>query len=163
MDENYVLMPEDFEDHNFALNNQRLFDEFIGLVVRGVSDHVAMRLVFGDSVCADQMATARIYAIKRNPYYKNNFDAKLESIPLSEMWNPRIAIHQLLRLVRDELAKDTARLNAMKELNVITGITVIDEAGNTKMGRSLDDFYSSLEKEGPNGLYPVSADATTKH
>ena len=108
-----------------------------------------------------RQGVARIYGLKRNPYYKKEFPKQLDSVPLAEMWNPRIAIHQLVKLVRNEMAKDTARLAAIKELNVMTGITVMDEAGNTKMGRSLDDFYTKVADQAESALYDLPQ--ATKH
>lgn len=161
MEDEYITTPDDFENEHFALNNKGMFDEFIALTVRGVDEYQAMRLVFGDNVMGDQQGVARIYGLKRNPYYKREFPKQLDSVPLGEMWNPRIAIHQLVKLVRNEMAKDTARLAAIKELNVMTGITVMDEAGNTKMGRSLDDFYTKVADQAESALYDLPQ--ATKH
>jgi len=160
MSNGYTLMPEDFEDHNFALNNSQLFDEFIDKCIRGYQELEAMRLVFGEETVDDGKFISRLYALKRNPYYKAHYEKRLAEIPLNELWNPRIAVQQLVQIARSS-EKDSARINAIKELNVVTGITVIDEAGNTKMGRSLDDFYAQVEQKMGGELY--ADQQATKH
>lgn len=160
MSEPVVLLPEDFEDHTFALNNKHLFDEFIDLCVRGYEELTAMRIAFGEQTVEDGKFIGRLYAIKRNPYYKKHFEEKLASIPMAELWNPRLALQQLVQIARSS-SKDSARINAIKELNVMTGITVVDEAGNTRAGRSLDDFYQQVEEKA-NLHYPPAKQAT-KH
>lgn len=138
---------KDFADERFALNNKALFDEFIELTVRGVDIASALRLTFGECMLADSEAHGRVWGIQRNPYYKKQFALRLKAIPTNEMWNPKLAVHNLVKLALDPSAKDSARINAMKELNVITGITIVDENGQTKIGRSMDDFYTAMERQ----------------
>lgn len=156
---------EDFALLRFAQNNQALFDEFIELAVRGVPIADCMRLTFGEDMLADQYAHGRIWAIQRNPYYKGKFAKRLQEIPTAELWNPKLAVHNLVKLALDPGAKDSARINAMKELNVITGITVVDENGQTKIGRSMDDFYAKMGVERGADLHypPAASDEPTKH
>lgn len=146
-DRDNVATPEDFASELFAMSNQLLFDEYIAMRVHGLSAFVAFRTLFGD-LATDNWATARIYALEHNPYYRRNFKASLEATPVDQLWNPKMAIHELLQMVRDKFAKETARMNAIKELNVLCEITIVDENGKTKAGRGLDDFYA---KEG-NGV-----------
>lgn len=136
-----LATPLDFSSEVFAANNKSIFDEVIALRVRGISIHVAYRMVLGEEY-NDNLAQARIYAMEMNPYYKKEFKYQLDATPFTEMWNPKIAVHELLSLVRDKWAKESARLSAMKELNVIANITIIDESGKTKAGRKLADFYA---------------------
>lgn len=142
-----VATPADFASELFAMSNQLLFDEYIAMRVQGVTSFVAFRTLFGD-LATDNWATARIYALEHNPYYRRNFKATLDATPIDQLWNPKIAMHELLQMVRDKFAKETARMNAIKELNVLCEITIVDENGKTKAGRGLDDFYA---KEG-NGV-----------
>lgn len=137
-----IATPTDFASEQFAFHNRQIFDEFIALRVHGVSPYVAYRMVLGEDY-ADNYAQARIYAIEMNPYYKREFHAQLEATPVSELWNPKVAVHELLSLVRDRFAKESARMSAIKELNVIANITIVDETGKTKAGRNLADFYAT--------------------
>lgn len=156
-----LLLPEDFEDVNFALNNKEHFDRYIELCIHGYDEATALRIVFGEESVSDGQFWGRIYAIRRNPYYFQNYDKRLKSIKVDDLWNPRTAIALLLKVARSS-EKDSARINAIKELNIITGITVMDEAGNTKMGRNLDDFYAKIENQA--GLhYAKPDDKAVKH
>jgi hypothetical protein len=58
-----------------------------------------------------------------------------------KLWNPGMSAHSLVSLVKSDETKDNVRLSAIKELNVIFGITVVDENGRTRAIRKLDDFY----------------------
>lgn len=142
----HLATPSDFVSETFAFNNRQIFDEVIALRVQGASMHVAYRMVLGEEY-NDNMATARVYAMEQNPYFKREFKFKLESTPFTELWNPKTAVHELLSLVRDKWAKESARLSAMKELNVIANITIIDESGKTRAGRKLSDFYAEEGNE----------------
>lgn len=137
-----IATPSDFASETFAAHNKQIFDEIIELRVRGISQFVAYRMVLGDEY-NDNMAQARIYSIEMNPYYKREFNRVLEATPVHEMWNPKVAVHELLSLVRDRFAKESARMSAIKELNVIANITIVDESGKTKAGRNLADFYAT--------------------
>ena len=144
-------LPEDFEDEQFALNNKPLFDKYINFVAKGVSDIVALRVVFGEDYMTDQVRQY-IFALQRNPYYQKHFESVLLGIKVEDMWNQKFALHHLLRIVKDENAKETAKIMAIKELDILCGITTVDELGNTKIGRSMGDFYRSINTEtAPDG------------
>ncbi|QDH49595.1 hypothetical protein KYLE_1 [Pantoea phage Kyle] len=155
-----ILLPEDFEDYNFALNNKEHFDKYIDMIIKGYDETTALRVVFGEEACSDGGFWARIYAIRRNRYYNQQYQLALQNIKLEELWNPRLAITMLLLIARSS-EKHSARINAIKELNIMTGITVMDEAGNTKQGRSMEDFYAKIQ-ESADSHYPP-ANGTTKH
>lgn len=155
--EGRLATPTDFASEVFAFNNRQIFDEVIALRIQGASALVAYRMVLGEDY-NDNLVTARVYAMEMNPYYKRQFKAQLEATPFTELWNPKVAVHELLSLVRDRWAKESARLSAMKELNVIANITIIDESGKTRAGRKLADFYAEegstteTKVEGPESV-----------
>jgi len=149
-DEQHVATPSDFASEMFALNNIELFDEYIKRRIEGESSYVAFRIAFGEEFVGDNFVQARIYGIERNPYFVNHFKKRLEATKLSDMWNPKVAVHNLLMMARDVLAKESARLGAMKELNLITRLVVIDESGKSKAGRSLADFYADEGELAPD-------------
>jgi len=150
-----LATPRDFVDENFALNNQPIFNQYIAMRVQGYAGGRVFRILFGEKYVGDNLMQARIYALENNPYYRREFPKALDKIKIDELWNPKVAVHELISLVRDNFAKDSARLSAMKELNVITKITIIDESGNTKPGRSLDDFYAQEGVEKPEDVAPA--------
>lgn len=130
-----------FADESFAIVHKDLFDQFIEYRIHGYHSSVCFKRVFG-AENYDSNAHMRIENLEHNPYYKRRFAQRLEEVKTSELWNTKISINELLSSARNPFAKDSVRLNAIKELNVMCGITVVDESGKTKAGRSLEDFYA---------------------
>ncbi|XAO36781.1 hypothetical protein WP1_142 [Pseudomonas phage WP1] len=65
---------------------------------------------------------------------------------------------ELLQVVRDPTVKDSSRLPAIKELNVLAEITFVDEPGRTRVGRGLAGFYAS-EAEAQTATVAAAAEA----
>ena len=146
----------------FALMNVETFDKYIKLRVHGIHSMTAFRNVFPLDWMDNSNGPARANNVEFNPYVISKLRDALATINPAELWNPKISVHEMLSLARDPYAKDSSRLGAMKELNILLDITVVDENGKTKKGRSLDDFYidlSSLTEGGPGnaagGALPV--------
>lgn len=140
-----VATPSMFGDRDFAELNQEQFDAYVEYKVQGHHAHVAFRRVFGE-MYMDSVSHVRIELTEHNPYVRERFAKRIREVKVSEVWNDKIAVNELLSMARNPFAKDSTRLNAMRELNVLIGITVIDENGKTKAGRNLNDFYDSLPK-----------------
>lgn len=147
-----------------AKNNSHLFDKYIEYRVRGREPAVCLRMTFGDAYIKDGQAISRVYGIEANPYFIRKFADRLTEIDFKTLWNPKEAVHLLLTIAHGLNVKDQARLNAITQLNVLTGITMVDGTGNTRATRGLDDFYND------NGAPQISAPAyqdiqsdTTKH
>jgi ASC-1-like (ASCH) protein len=132
--------PSEFGTIEFAADNKQHIKKYIEYRVHGYHPHVAFRRVFGEENMCSQSHVS-IELLEHNEYYKEHFERRLKEIKIEDLWNTKTSIHELLSMTRNVFAKDTTRLNAMKELNVLVGITVVDENGKTKAGRSLDDFY----------------------
>ena len=132
-----------FGDEDFAVENKKYFDAYVEYRVRGYHPHVAFRRVFGEDYM-DSNSPMRIEMAEHNPYFRSNFKRRLSEVKIEELWETKTSVHELLSMVRNPFAKDTTRLGAMKELNVLVGITVVDESGRTRAGRSLADFYQNL-------------------
>lgn len=137
-----------------ALHNHEIFDAYVELRLHGFHSTIAFRQAFID--CdgmarrdADNLFYERVNYVEFNPYVTGKLRDRIAQVKASELWNTNIALHEILALARDPVAKDATRLNAMKELNVLVGITVVDENGKTKAGRSLEDFYRDLANETP--------------
>lgn len=157
---------DEFAEPKFIELNRPYFDRYVDMRVRGYSSHQAFLRVFGPDNWPDQMrGYSRLEAIESTDYYQERFELILKAIPYAELWNTKTAINQLLCTVRNQMAKDSVRLNAAKELNILCGIVVVDENGKTKAGRSLEDFYAKEGKQGsPVGTVPsVAALADPKH
>lgn len=128
----------------FALTNAEAFDKYIKLRVHGMHSHFAFKNVFPLEWVGGSNGPDRVNAVEFNPYVISKLRDSIALANPAELWNPRISVHEMLCLARDPFAKDSSRLGAMKELNVMLNITVVDENGKTKAGRSLDDFYNDL-------------------
>lgn len=138
-----------FATPEFIEDNQYFYDKYIALRVQGYDSHSAFLRVFGAEHWPDsQQGHARLVAIESTDYFNTHFDKALESIDVSKMWNPKRALNELLCVVRGPYVKDATKLNAIKELNIMVGIVIVDEHGKTKAGRSLDDFYTAQGETG---------------
>lgn len=129
---------------SFALANVEVFNKYIDLRVHGVHSHEAFRRAFPLDWYENANGFARTNSVEFNPYTISRMRDTLATVDPATLWNPRLAVHEMLCLARDPYAKEAARLGAMKELNVLLNITVTDEKGKSRAGRSLDDFYRDL-------------------
>lgn len=139
-----IVSPRTMATESYAESHKDEMDAYIMMKVFGQHSSVAFRRVFGEDMW-DTYSQARIYAIESTEYYQFNFRAVLNATPITALWNDKISVHELLSMARNVFAKDATRLAAMKELNVIVGVTVIDPNGNTKKGSSMADYYASLQ------------------
>jgi len=154
---NFPIMYEKFEDDKFIEQHKADYDLYIDHRVRGYHASIALRRVFGE-VNADQNILKRIDAIESTPYYQNGFKQRLKEIAIEDLWNTKQSLHELLCLTRNPVYKESVRLNALKELNVMCGIIVVDETGKSRKGTSLADFYGSH-----GAAVPGTPDTSAKH
>lgn len=131
---------------SYAENNPELFEAYATLRVHGVHPSVAFRRVWGDDFW-DSFSQSRIYAVESTEHYQNLFRTKLLKTPIKELWNDKIAIHKLLSLVNNVFEKGSTQLRAIQELNVLIGITIVDENGKTRKGGKMSDFYKDIGTE----------------
>lgn len=121
---------------------RRELDAYIKMRVEGFPSTIAMRRSFGEAY-NDAEVYARVHVLEGGNYYIVKFRESILATPIHVLWNEKIAVHELVSLVKSPVVKDATRLGAIKELNILTDITIIDENGKTKKGKSLDDFYTS--------------------
>lgn len=144
---------DSFAEPEFIELNLPFFERFVELRAHGYSSRIAFIRAFGADNYGQspQEGYRRTQDIESSDWYGAAFELKLKELKANDLWNEKESIHQLLSIVRSEMAKDSVRLNAVKELNVLCGITIVDENGKTKAGRSLDDFYRQQAKpaDGP--------------
>ena len=158
------LSAAEFRMDVVAQNNKGLYDKYITLRLKGKPPVHCLRMVFGDEYVNDNQGYARVFGLESSAYFLREFPKRLEEISFREMWNPKEAILLLLSIAQDPMAKDQARLNAISELNVLSGITMVDGSGNSKVTRGLADFYKDTAEQA--ALYPAPPAATetqTKH
>jgi hypothetical protein len=140
--------PRMFGEEKFAELNKDHFDAYIEYRVRGYHASVAFTRIF-DEVNAQHAQLAAEF-LEHNPYYQRRFKERLEAIKLEKLWDTKISVHELLSVARNPFARDSTRLNAMKELNIMYGITIVDENGKTQRGKGLADFYASVVPPEPS-------------
>lgn len=129
-----------YAEEQFAELNKAYYDRYVEHRVRGYTAYQSMSKVFGLKAMS-QVTFEIAEKLEANPYYIRRFDERLKAIKVEELWNVKTSLHELLCIARSPLSKDSTRLNAVKELNVMVGIVVVDENGKTKAGRTLEDFY----------------------
>lgn len=129
-----------FRDQTFANANIALISDYADYRVMGWNPERAFIRVFGTDY-GDMHLFARIEALEHNIVYRQVFAKRFGATPLSRMFSVKHAIWHWLSLLNNPFVRETVRAKAIESLQVIYGITVVDEAGNTKATKTLDDFY----------------------
>lgn len=144
-----IMSPLQFRSERFAELNIKLVSDYADYRVIGWNAERAFTRVFGTDY-ADLHLYARIEALEHNLVYRKVFAQKFGVVKLEEMYGPKLAVYELVSLMNNPFTKCSTKLSAMKELNVLFGITVIDESGRTRAGRSLKEFYEDANQPTPN-------------
>lgn len=140
----FTYDPADFANEAWAERFYIAFDDFIELRIKGMDREVAIITAFEMIKYGARLHNAHELAVaaESNPYYRKRFDPRLKDKEPTDLWDGNKALNHLLRLVESETVRDSVRLNAIKELNILLGITEIDDKGATKLiDKSLSDFY----------------------
>ncbi|CAG4916223.1 hypothetical protein [Paraburkholderia saeva] len=87
-------------------------------------------------------------------------DQALKAQDIHELWNAPKAALKLLQIVDDQYEAGRVRIAAIRELNMMLGITIIDPYGNTKPRKPLSDFYKDVKllpapAANPNQRHPA--------
>lgn len=163
-DDETPLSAAEFRMPIVAANNKGLFDKYIELRLKGKPPIQCMRMVFGDEYTSDNQGYARVFGLESSSYFMREFPKRLEETPFAQLWNPKESVFLLLQIANDPGAKDQARLNAIDKLNILSGITMVDGTGNTRVTRGLDDFYKDIAKDpGTFPEPPAAPELPTKH
>lgn len=151
----FKLPPTQFRDEKWARDNIDSISEYAEYKVAGWSPEQAFCRVFGTDY-ADWYLEARINALEHNLVFRKVFAQKFAAAKADDQWSVKASIFELQRLINSQFTKDSTKLAAIKELNVMFGITVVDENGKTRQGSALQDFYKGLQK-------PVTGEVGAKH
>lgn len=137
---------DEFAEPEFIELNKSFYDDYVKLRVHGKPAYQAFIRTFGAEHWEGvQQGHNRIEAIESTQYFLNEFDRVLESTSTNDLWNAKKALHSLLATSQDPNNRDAVRLAAVKDLNLLTGIVIVDENGKTRVGRTLNDFYAEVE------------------
>lgn len=134
---------DQYATEDFALANREAFDAFVDYLIDGVHEQVAFLQLFGE----DQQSHVKCSLMVHNPYVKRERKRKKEEAKPEEQWSIMDAIEQLKGFVKHPYFKDSTRLAALKELNVLTGHTEVDDAGRTRKVPTLNDLYPEESEE----------------
>lgn len=135
---------------SYARSCPELFEEYSEMRVAGTHPSIAFRRVWGEDFWCSH-SQARIYAVEANEMYTTLFRQKLLNTPINKLWNERLAVHKLLSLAHNVFEKGSTQLRAVQELNVLVGITIVDENGKTRKGSKMSDFYQDIGTEHMRG------------
>lgn len=139
--------PAEFGTEEFLTAYRARFDRYIALRAAGKTADAALRVAFdGMTVRINTAPQWYIDHIECSDYYMTQFAAAVRKIKTATTWNPAIAVQQLATVAFDTNEKGITRVAAMKELNVICGVTV-QEDGQTKRGPMTLDDFAKLEAE----------------
>lgn len=143
--------PNYMATESYAESNADLIIAYAKLRVHGIHASVAFRRLWGEEFW-DSYSQARIYAIESTEVYIHNFRDILLKTPIQELWNDKLSVHKLLSLANNIFEKGSTQLRAIQELNVLVGITIVDENGKTRKGSNMSDFYKDIGTENRRGL-----------
>lgn len=111
---------------------------------KGMYRTIALRRAFGEAFNGPDAETM-CYLVESTDLYADAYRHFLTKTPMSEMWNDRISVQRLLEMANNPFDRSGAStMKAIQELNVLIGITIVDENGKTRKGGSMADFYRSV-------------------
>ncbi|MEX3930860.1 hypothetical protein AB4Y32_03405 [Paraburkholderia phymatum] len=151
-----IYSPQDFANGDFAKECAPCYDRFIELRILGIPRDLAIVDAFDMIAQGASLKNAEQLglAAELNPYVKARFDAALEAKKPTQLWTANKSISRLLRLIENPNSKGSDKMAAIKELNVLCGITVIDEQGRSRVP-NLNDLYASMLGATPEGPSPA--------
>lgn len=138
-----------FSDDEFISLNWHLYEKYIKYKVSGWSEVKAFGYAF--KLPFDTQTIQRITHLESTERFQQEFERQMEAMDPNRLWNRNVAVHSLVRLINDPEGRDSTKLAAMKELNIMFNITIVDENGKTRAGSSLEDFYKGMEQRGVDG------------
>ncbi len=156
------IPPDEFMTARFMEHLREYIDGYIKIRAFGRSGRAALRAEFGDAYADSSKCNSYIDRIECSPYFIYQFPIALDEVKSSQLWSAKIAAVNLIAIAGDSEVRATTRVAAMKELNVMFGVTFIDENGNTRAIAPFSDFYKDIaERTYPDPGTP-EADALRK-
>jgi hypothetical protein len=137
--------PSSFREDSFIRLFRPLVSRYLDMRVMGKDSTSAFMQCFGTDYY-DQHLRRRIEALEGNESFQNEFKKRLSVAKFEDLFDLKSAVHRWMGLLNDPDVRDTSKVAALKELQVLYGMTVIDENGNTRAGKSLADFYKEQVK-----------------
>ena len=117
--------------------NRDMLTKYVGLRVLG---HPPYAAALGAEVPLE-MSDVYAQLVEVNDDYMRMFAEKLALLDESCGWSRKVAIIRLMETINGQYTKASDKTNAIKELNMLTGVTAIDDKGRTVIP-TLKDFFS---------------------
>lgn len=137
--------PQNFADQTWLSDLTENVDTFVTLYAQGVPRDTAVIAAFEMIKYGRFLGNADLLAqaLLSVASVRSKINAKIKAAKPDELWHARLSAHKLLQIVMDDRNRETARLNAIAQLNVLLGITEMTETGQQKLvDKSLADFYT---------------------
>ena len=129
---------------------------YIHLRAIGKTSIAALTGSFGVDYTMAMNPWAYIDLIETSDAYLSGLTAAVDNMKDEQLWSAETSARVLYSIATDETAKRGERIAAAKELNVMYGITIVDDKGNTRAGvMSVEDLFR-LKSQGAAG-------STVKH
>ena len=151
-----LVTPAEIRTPTFARQYQHLVIDYARCRLEGIEAERAFQRAFGTDY-QDQYLARRVEALEHSDVYRSIYGALLAERELADIFDVKKAIMQWMQIIGSSTARDTSKVAAIKELQVLYGLTVIDANGNTRAGKSLADFYREQVKPltgEPGDLHP---------
>lgn len=141
----------EYQNPDMVFGLEQAFDDYIDLRLQGHTPFTCIKVAFGiPDGTVD--ASARGYAVDRNPYVMEGLRKRLSVTQIEELWDLKKAIHALLVIVNDVDQPATAQIAAIKELNFWAGIQPV-KAKQADIPSFADFYATPVDKVIQSGLH----------
>lgn len=131
-----------FKNEYIVAHHKEALLRYVKLRAEGHTSIAALTGAFGHEYAMTMNPFAYINLIETSDAYKRTLVAAVADKKDNPIWDAQQAARVLFSIATDESAKRAERIAAAKELNVLFGITIIDDKGNTRIGEhTLDDLF----------------------
>jgi hypothetical protein len=137
-----------FREDDFIRMYRPLVSRYLDMRVLGMERESAFLQCFGTDYY-DQHLIRRIEALEGNEAFQNELGKRLDAKTPEQMFDLKKAIWNWMSIINSNSARDSSKVAAIKELQVLYGLTVIDANGNTRAGKTLADFYKETDQQKP--------------
>ncbi|MEM5370284.1 hypothetical protein V4C53_30180 [Paraburkholderia azotifigens] len=128
-----------FANDQIELHCGKELERYMRLKALGKSSHAALIGSFGPMFANHNMWPQFVDLIETSDVYMERLPKHIEAQRGNSVWNAEISARALVAVVNDQGSKHSERINAIKELNVMFNITIVDENGKTRSSLSFDD------------------------
>ncbi|HEM9000909.1 TPA: hypothetical protein U2T46_002983 [Burkholderia cenocepacia] len=118
-------------------------DAFIAAILDGYTERQAAILA-GAPI---EQAMEVVKRLRDDSYVIRTLHEARKKARVSKVWGAGKAVMALHDLIQDPAVRDAVKLQAIDRLNVIAGITIVDENGNTKRAEEMAGLLARLDAE----------------